>query len=263
MDSPANDFVDQIIQELETTGSLDDAKKIFLRAIKSFGYSGFDAFRLLNSTVEKPQNPENFVIANYDINILSDYIFGGLLQRCPAMERINRGEPPFDYAAFIRSHKGGFLVPLQRSLLTIFGVHHAWCIPLPEAGAARAVTVYMEGKDKENFDKTRHLIHILSVHAMEVFQRLAPTPNRVAQSMIEDVRPTVSTLSDRETECLCWIASGKTNQQISELLGVSINTVRFHIKNILAKLGARSRAEAVATAFADGLTFTTLNKNRD
>lgn len=53
-------------------------------------------------------------------------------------------------------------------------------------------------------------------------------------------------LSTREQEVLQLIATGASNQEIAEQLGVSINTVRVHISKIFEKLGIRSRAEAAA-----------------
>jgi DNA-binding CsgD family transcriptional regulator len=55
-------------------------------------------------------------------------------------------------------------------------------------------------------------------------------------------------LSNREREVLCWIKEGKTNWEISKILGVSESTIKFHIKNILAKLDATTRGHAAALA---------------
>ena len=56
-------------------------------------------------------------------------------------------------------------------------------------------------------------------------------------------------LSQRENEVLSEIAHGKKNKQIAETLYVSVNTIRFHIKNIYKKLKVTSRIEATAFAF--------------
>jgi DNA-binding CsgD family transcriptional regulator len=60
-------------------------------------------------------------------------------------------------------------------------------------------------------------------------------------------------LSAREIEVLNWIMTGKSNWDISRLLGVSEATVKFHVKNILLKLDVCSRAHAVAVAIGHGL----------
>jgi len=53
-------------------------------------------------------------------------------------------------------------------------------------------------------------------------------------------------LTAREREILALMARGRTNAQIAEALGVREGTVKYHVKNVLRKLGARSRADAVA-----------------
>jgi DNA-binding NarL/FixJ family response regulator len=61
------------------------------------------------------------------------------------------------------------------------------------------------------------------------------------------------TLSPRETEVLRQVAGGQTNKAIALLLGISEHTVKFHLGSAMTKLGAASRAEAVALAIRRGL----------
>lgn len=60
-------------------------------------------------------------------------------------------------------------------------------------------------------------------------------------------------LSERECEVLEQIARGHSIEDISSDLFLSPHTVRTHIKNILRKMGARTRAHAVAMAISDGI----------
>ncbi len=60
-------------------------------------------------------------------------------------------------------------------------------------------------------------------------------------------------LTDRELETLGLVANGLTNPQIAERLFVSISTVNFHVHNVLDKLGAKTRTEAVVIAAREGL----------
>jgi DNA-binding CsgD family transcriptional regulator len=61
-------------------------------------------------------------------------------------------------------------------------------------------------------------------------------------------------LSDREIEVLKLIAEGKTNQQIADLLFISLNTVAHHVGNIFAKTGVGNRTQAASYAHRNGLT---------
>ncbi len=53
-------------------------------------------------------------------------------------------------------------------------------------------------------------------------------------------------LTPRERELLAALAGGLTNQQMASQLDISLNTVKFHLKNLYDKLGVGNRAQAVA-----------------
>jgi len=80
----------------------------------------------------------------------------------------------------------------------------------------------------------------MSMRLVELF-RLAP------QGM-QGMRPVRSPLTPREWEVIELLAEHLTTEQMAERLVLSSETIRSHIKNILRKLGARSREEAVAAA---------------
>jgi pimeloyl-ACP methyl ester carboxylesterase/DNA-binding CsgD family transcriptional regulator len=75
--------------------------------------------------------------------------------------------------------------------------------------------------------------------------------------------PSVSgtSLTPREIEVLGFVASGLTNKDIAEELGVAVGTVERHVANVYAKIGARGRVEATAYAIRHGLTRPLRNKN--
>jgi DNA-binding NarL/FixJ family response regulator len=60
-------------------------------------------------------------------------------------------------------------------------------------------------------------------------------------------------LTERETEVLGLVASGKRNRMIADHLFISEETVKVHIKHIMEKLGASDRTEAVAIALRRGI----------
>lgn len=61
-------------------------------------------------------------------------------------------------------------------------------------------------------------------------------------------RLAIAALTPRETEVLSWIAKGKTNRDVAEILGMSPRTVNKHLEHVFEKLGVETRAAAAALA---------------
>lgn len=97
-----------------------------------------------------------------------------------------------------------------------------------------------------NFDqkllwKLRTMMQILAPHFHLAYMR-ATTWSDVDQSPEQTVE-----LTARENEIMRWVATGKTNWEISVILNVSLNTIKFHLKNVYQKLGGvENRWSAVA-----------------
>ena len=79
----------------------------------------------------------------------------------------------------------------------------------------------------------------------------------VSRRLVAAMTPTAPAATDgltsRETEVLKLIAKGLSNSEIAELLFIGETTVKTHINNTFAKIGARHRAEAVRYAYRNGL----------
>jgi len=59
--------------------------------------------------------------------------------------------------------------------------------------------------------------------------------------------------TSREREILALLATGATDNEIADILALSPATVQTHVRNAKTKLGARTRAQAVALAIAHGM----------
>jgi NarL family two-component system response regulator LiaR len=82
---------------------------------------------------------------------------------------------------------------------------------------------------------------VLSMEATQVLIEMAANP------------PQDFNLTERELEILAWLAKGLTNRQIAEHMFLSRFTVKSYVSDILSKLGASSRSEAVALALQNNL----------
>jgi len=81
---------------------------------------------------------------------------------------------------------------------------------------------------------------------------LHPTATEALLEQLRGEAP-LESLTPRETEVLRAVAAGQTNKAIALKLGISDHTVKFHLSSAMNKLGAASRAEAVAIAIRRGL----------
>ena len=76
-------------------------------------------------------------------------------------------------------------------------------------------------------------------------------PPQVAAQVAEHMSD--ENLTARETEVLKHVADGNRNRDIAELLFISEETVKVHIKHIMDKLGAKDRTQAIAIAVRRGI----------
>ena len=60
-------------------------------------------------------------------------------------------------------------------------------------------------------------------------------------------------LTPQETQVLALLVQGHYKKTAADVLGISVNTVSFHLKNIYAKLQVHSKTEAVVKALVEGL----------
>jgi DNA-binding NarL/FixJ family response regulator len=87
---------------------------------------------------------------------------------------------------------------------------------------------------------------------LRLLQHLASGPAAGAGRASAAARP-VTPLSERETEVMAAIATGRTNQEIGAGLFISLSTVKSHLASIQQKLGVRNRVEIAAWAWETGL----------
>jgi DNA-binding CsgD family transcriptional regulator len=87
---------------------------------------------------------------------------------------------------------------------------------------------------------------VLTAAQAETVLNLTQAPNNDGAVLVERLTP-------REIEVLRMMGQGVGNKEIAESLGISENTVKFHVASILGKLNAASRTEAVARGIRTGL----------
>jgi DNA-binding NarL/FixJ family response regulator len=115
-----------------------------------------------------------------------------------------------------------------------------------DAKAMRALKAGASGYLLKSLIRTDLLNAIRSVHAGQ--RRI---PREVADELAEHVGDDV--LTERELGVLRQVAAGNSNRRVAAALGISEETVKAHMKNILGKLAANDRTHAVTIALKRGI----------
>jgi DNA-binding CsgD family transcriptional regulator len=136
-----------------------------------------------------------------------------------------------------------FLTPRERRTLEFeamvwraYGIDDALRVWLPADGN-RVRSIYLERSGKNYSDRERGLLELLRPHLVRMCEAA-----RFRRCINADE------LTPRESEVLGWVAKGKTNPEVGQLLFISAHTVRKHLENIFEKLGVTTRTAAAAQA---------------
>jgi LuxR family quorum sensing-dependent transcriptional regulator len=106
--------------------------------------------------------------------------------------------------------------------------------------------VVMVSLGGERVDLDEHAIKIVELAATYAIGRAIQLATE--HKTIEHRRE----LTPREKECMRWAAAGKSEWEISQILGISEHTSEKHLLNAKAKLGASNRVQAIAEAIRHG-----------
>jgi LuxR family maltose regulon positive regulatory protein len=87
---------------------------------------------------------------------------------------------------------------------------------------------------------------MLSAYIQKLSWDVASAQSRIEEKKATSLEPLEEELSIREAEILTLLGQSLTNKKIAISLGVTHETVKWHLKNIYGKLGVSSRDEAVA-----------------
>ena len=115
-----------------------------------------------------------------------------------------------------------------------------------DAQALRAIKAGATGYLLKSMLRKELVETIRSVHAGRR-KISADIASEMAEHMADDE------LTSRERDVLALVAAGNANKEVAARMGVSEETVKTHMKNVLTKLGARDRTHAVVVALKRGI----------
>lgn len=219
--------------------SVDDAWKSFLSFSRRYGY-GYGAIIHLPSprwrsrvgvrTISLPDSwSARYRTANY-------------IRRDPSVRALAHTRVPYTWSEALMFENYG---RTERNIVfeaADHGLHSGFVVPIVSGRTGSAV-VSLAGEENALSKRERAELHFAAMYAHARIRELAPADGP------KDMSPQ---LSQRERECLEWVAAGKSDWEIGEILSISERTAGSHIERAKAKMGVATRMQAVVCALQCG-----------
>lgn len=230
------EFIERTAAVTDPLSLVDELKS----ALSGFGFQHIACGAIGGHALYRSAMPAPAVVVDYPLDWQQHYFDKGYVDIDPVINRAAFTRIPYHWGQFVD------LTAAQRRLFN----------EAREAGLRHGISVPIHGPAGEVF-----IASVASPYP-EAAPRMAVTAVNVLvnqfhsawMSLVAPGAPEAPVqLTFRERECLLWSARGKSSWDIGMILGISENTVNFHLKNALAKLGASTRIMAIVKAIRIGI----------
>lgn len=123
------------------------------------------------------------------------------------------------------------------------GIDHAVAVPLM-VDRGLLVSFVLNRTASDFSDRERELLDLLRPHLARFYAQACTSSSPASLEGAD------ASLTPREKEVLAWLARGKTDRDIGQILGISQRTVQKHLEHVYVKLGVETRTAAVLRAGA-------------
>jgi LuxR family transcriptional regulator len=204
---------------------------------------GFEYFFYLRRGPLPLTNPKLFVVDNYPPPWRARYEQAGYLQIDPTLMHARGSTAPLLWSdAVFRD------APQLREEAQAWGLRHGWTQSTLDGYGVRGVLSLVRADPAltpEEMEAKELSMSWLAQIAHAVLPRSFDARRRKPDCH--------AALTRRETDVLKWHGDGKTAGEISEILSISVDTVKFHTRNAAEKLGTSNKTAAVVRAAMLGL----------
>ncbi|MEO7241583.1 MAG: LuxR family transcriptional regulator [Variovorax sp.] len=187
-------------------------------------------------------NPKTFVVSNHPLAWQQRYAEAGYVTLDPTVLHGRQTQTPLVWNEKVFAEQRPFWSEAQS-----VGLRHGWAQSSLDSQGVGGMLTLSRATEKltpvELLAKEQKMRWLVNISHLTLERALKPKLQ---------VNTTIH-LTPREIEILKWAADGKTSGQISEIIAISLDTVNFHIKNAVMKLGCANKTAAVVRAAMLGL----------
>lgn len=233
----------RILDFIAESNQTSDKEELYLLLEETAGAMGYDRYAY-GALVGYDRGttaglPAPAVALNYPTGWTEHYFEQGYQNIDPVIQYSPETSQPFLWADLVErvgltNKQRRFLEEAQREAKICDGVS----VPLHGPHGRVAVMCFASSSPNTRRDSQMGYLKAIAAQFQMVHECLGthPTPNSALK------------LSQRELDCLNWAALGKSSWDISMILGISENTVNYHIKNSMKKFETNSRIVAIVKA---------------
>lgn len=221
---------------MERTPTTAAVEHCLLELAASFGFTAIFGGIVPIRRVPLEELPSRILFQHFPTEWADRYNGMGYVFRDPIVHRLRRDRMPFGWEDAFTSCPKTRDVALIKGEASEFGLRQGHVIPISTIdGTLTAVSFGAPFLS-------------CSVEDLSVLNFAASYAVGCCLHHVESQRRSHRKLTPREYDCLLWAGEGKTDWEISVILGISRPTVLKHIASAREKLGAVNKAHAIATA---------------
>jgi len=239
--------------QLAAVHTLEEMASVMENRMKEYGFSGFVYWTHLRVPIKKLSNENSFMLSRgpaYLKAFEAIYLGKQLYVDDPIVSIAAESTQPFTTLQVRKKKTNKAASRRQRWLYSLeqrFGFVHDIYIPLHTPLRVQVFYAYFQGNNASYPEKIKKILPQLRLDSALFTSCIVDFVIMGGENELGDLL-----FSRREQECLTWMAKGRSNIEIGQILEISNSTVKFHVKNIMQKLSASNRTEAVAIAARSG-----------
>lgn len=214
----------------------------FQRVVRATTELGFEYCSYGYQSLLPLSRPKTFIYSNYPDRWMQRYQAEGYIGQDPAVIHCRQSEAPFVWG----DSPLGTPSPMWEEARDV-GLRHGW---------AQSSLIAPNGAGMLTLSRSSQSLSSVELLTTESKMRWLTNVSHFVLSklLMQQARAHEEPhLTRQEAEVLKWTADGKTSGDIGVILGISENTVNFHIKNAISKLRAANKTAAVVKAALLGL----------